>query len=79
MTEPMDYWQMKPFIGREGSIPFNAFKIRIKVKSVRSSGKSMVEYLITPLAGSGEAWLSASMVELDPDPGEALPGNQVHP
>ena len=63
MSKPMSVREMQGFLGKEGVYKSNGFTFNVKLIDVRSD-RSETQYLIVPIAGEGQCWVSSHLVAL---------------
>ncbi len=63
MSNPMSVREMQGFLGKEGRYKSNGFIFNVKLIDVRSD-RSATQFLIAPVAGEGQCWVSSHLVTL---------------
>lgn len=59
-----DVLELQKYVGRKGKYRQNGWAFDVEVVSARSGSGGQVDLLVTPMAGEGQVWLSAGLVEL---------------
>jgi len=62
--KPLTATELQRFIGKSAKYKANGFTFCVTVADARSN-YSVLEFLVKPVAGEGESWVSASCVTLD--------------
>jgi hypothetical protein len=67
MEGGMNAKEQAQFIGKRGMLRIqdSPLKIAVTINDVRNIRYGNVDFLVTPVAGSGEQWVSSSRVALD--------------
>lgn len=62
MSTPNTATDLAVFVGAQGDLLQGEMRIRVRIVNARKVW-SRVDYLVTPVAGSGEQWVAAGRVE----------------
>ena len=66
MSKALTVREMQKYLENGGAYKREDLVFRIKVLDVRSANAEGIEFLITPVMGTGQAWVSAALITLDP-------------
>lgn len=63
--KPIDVHELNKYIGMKGKYRANGFSFYVNVESARTN-YNVLEFLVSPVAGEGKGWISASFITLEP-------------
>ena len=62
--KPISALELSNYFGREGKYKANGFSFYVTVEDARTN-YNILEFLVRPVAGEGESWISASFITLE--------------
>ena len=63
--KPISAMELSNYLGMQGKYKANGFSFYVTVEDARTN-YNILEFLVRPVAGEGESWISASFITLDP-------------